>query len=99
MEAESRMENLNEFLSITTGFEKESDDQTLGAFLETVALVADVDQYQQEQAGITLMTIHSAKGLEFPVVFRSEWKKDLSPQPFLLDEAEIQENDAFVTWG
>ncbi|HBR35267.1 MAG TPA: DNA helicase PcrA [Firmicutes bacterium] len=92
VEAESRMENLNEFLSITTEFEKESDDQTLGAFLETVALVADVDQYQQEQAGITLMTIHSAKGLEFPVVFLVGMEEGIFPHSrSLLDEAEIEE--------
>ncbi|NLC53331.1 MAG: ATP-binding domain-containing protein, partial [Firmicutes bacterium] len=91
VEAESRLENLNEFLSITTGFEKESDDQTLGAFLETVALVADVDHYQ-EQESITLMTIHSAKGLEFPVVFLVGMEEGLFPHSrSLLDEAELEE--------
>ncbi|HHW12816.1 MAG TPA: DNA helicase PcrA [Firmicutes bacterium] len=91
VEAESRLENLNEFLSITAGFEKESDDQTLGAFLETVALVADVDQYQ-EQESITLMTIHSAKGLEFPVVFLVGMEEGIFPHSrSLLDEAELEE--------
>lgn len=92
VEAESRLENLNEFLSITVQFEKESDDQSLGAFLETVALVADVDQYQQGQEGITLMTIHSAKGLEFPVVFLVGLEEGIFPHSrSLLDEAELEE--------
>ncbi|HHT06227.1 MAG TPA: DNA helicase PcrA [Hydrogenispora sp.] len=91
VEAESRLENLNEFLSITAGFEKESDDQTLGAFLETVALVADVDQFQ-EQESITLMTIHSAKGLEFPVVFLVGMEEGIFPHSrSLMDEAELEE--------
>jgi DNA helicase-2/ATP-dependent DNA helicase PcrA len=92
VEAESRLENLNEFLSITAEFEKESADQTLGAFLETVALVADVDQYQEEQEGITLMTIHSAKGLEFPVVFLVGMEEGIFPHSrSLMDEAELEE--------
>jgi len=92
VEAESRLENLNEFLSITAQFEKESDDQSLGAFLETVALVADIDQYQQEQEGITLMTIHSAKGLEFPVVFLVGLEEGIFPHSrSLMEEAELEE--------
>ncbi|NLM36609.1 MAG: DNA helicase PcrA, partial [Firmicutes bacterium] len=91
VEAESRLENLNEFLSITAGFEKESDDQTLGAFLETVALVADVDQYQAQES-ITLMTIHAAKGLEFPVVFLVGMEEGIFPHSrSLLDEGELEE--------
>jgi len=92
VEAESRLENLNEFLSITVEFEKGSDDQSLGAFLETVALVADVDQYEQGQEGITLMTIHSAKGLEFPVVFLVGLEEGIFPHSrSLLDEGELEE--------
>ncbi len=92
VEAESRLENLNEFLSITTGFEKESEDKSLGAFLETVALVADVDNYNQEQDGVTLMTIHSAKGLEFPVVFLVGMEEGVFPHSrSLLDQAELEE--------
>lgn len=91
VEAESRLENLNEFLSITAGFEKESDDQSLGAFLETVALVAEVDQYQ-EQESITLMTIHSAKGLEFPVVFLVGMEEGIFPHSrSLMEETELEE--------
>ena len=92
VEAESRLENLREFLSITVEFEKESEDKSLAAFLETVALVADVDQFQQEQDGVILMTIHAAKGLEFPVVFLVGMEEGVFPHSrSLLDPAELEE--------
>lgn len=92
VEAESRLENLSEFLSITTEFEKGSEDKSLAAFLETVALVADVDQFHQEQDGVTLMTIHSAKGLEFPVVFLVGMEEGVFPHSrSLMDQAELEE--------
>jgi len=92
VEAKSRLENLDEFLALTAKFERESDDKSLGAFLETVALVADVDNYDREQAGVTLMTIHSAKGLEFPVVFLVGMEEGIFPHSrAMMDSGEIEE--------
>ncbi|MBO8142527.1 MAG: DNA helicase PcrA [Firmicutes bacterium] len=68
VEAEGRAENLREFLSVTRQFEEEQGGD-LGAFLEHVALVSDVDAYDSAADSVTLMTLHAAKGLEFPVVF------------------------------
>ena len=69
IEGESRMENVDELMSKAREFEKESDDPSLGRFLEDVALVADIDNYQEGTATVSLMTLHSAKGLEFNGVF------------------------------
>ena len=72
IEGESRLENLNEFLSVTQAFEKQSDDKSLVAFLTDLALISDIDSLDDEEDAdgpIILMTMHAAKGLEFPVVF------------------------------
>ena len=67
--SESRIENLEELISSAVEFEKNSDDKSLTAYLETVALTAETDKYDSEEGKILLMTLHNAKGLEFPVVF------------------------------
>ncbi|MCL2570963.1 MAG: UvrD-helicase domain-containing protein [Defluviitaleaceae bacterium] len=69
IEGESRMENVDELLNKAREFERESDDPSLGRFLEDVALVADIDNYQEGTEAVSLMTLHSAKGLEFNTVF------------------------------
>ncbi len=91
IEAQGRLENLEEFLALTVEFEKNSDDRTLAAFLETVALVADVDEYQAEADSVVLMTLHSAKGLEFPVVFLVGLEEGLFPHNRALQESELEE--------
>jgi DNA helicase-2/ATP-dependent DNA helicase PcrA len=69
IEGEGRAENARELLSKAVEFEKSSDSKSLGAFLEDVALVADVDAYDENVDAVSLMTLHSAKGLEFDRVF------------------------------
>jgi len=69
VEGESRLENVDELMTKAREFEKESDDPSLGRFLEDVALVADIDNYQEGTDAVSLMTLHSAKGLEFNCVF------------------------------
>lgn len=69
VEAETRMQNLEEFLTVAIEFEDESADNTLAEFLESITLTSDIDEMQDEENSVTLMTLHSAKGLEFPVVF------------------------------
>ncbi|MDI9635106.1 UvrD-helicase domain-containing protein [Kamptonema cortianum] len=69
-EAQARLENLQELVNVTVEFDaKKEEDATLGDFLENVALVADVDSLQDTGEAVTLMTLHSSKGLEFPVVY------------------------------
>ena len=69
MEAENRIENLDEFLTVAMEFEKEEAENSLQAFLEGMTLSSDIDNVDEQEDAVTLMTLHSAKGLEFPVVF------------------------------
>ncbi|MFS0784484.1 DNA helicase PcrA [Bacillus sp. 1P06AnD] len=96
IESQSRLENLDEFLSVTQNFEKASeDDKSLVAFLTDLALVADIDQLDKDetpQDGVTLMTLHSAKGLEFPVVFLLGMEEGVFPHSrSLMEEDEMEE--------
>ncbi|HHT89510.1 MAG: DNA helicase PcrA [Bacillota bacterium] len=68
-EAAARIENLEEFLSVTRQFEAEVSPTDLGAFLEHVALINEVDSYDAQADAVSMMTLHASKGLEFPVVF------------------------------
>ena len=69
IEAENRIANLEEFLNVATEFEEESAENTLSEFLEGITLSSDLDNVEETEDSVTLMTLHSAKGLEFPVVF------------------------------
>ncbi len=69
LEAELRVENLMEFRSITASFEARTGSVNLNDFLEEISLIADISEHRNSDNAITLMTLHSAKGLEFPVVF------------------------------
>ena len=69
IEAENRIENLNEFLTVAIEFEEQSADNSLTEFLEGITLSSDLDGMEETDDSVTLMTLHSAKGLEFPVVF------------------------------
>ena len=68
-EDESRIENLKELVSDAVVFENSSEDKSLSAFLEKVTLVSDIDNLDEENNAVVMMTVHSSKGLEFPVVF------------------------------
>ncbi|MGD7046174.1 DNA helicase PcrA [Jeotgalibacillus proteolyticus] len=95
IEAQSRLENIDEFLSVTKAFEEANDDKSLVAFLTDLALVADIDQLDKEESSselVTLMTLHSAKGLEFPVVFLLGLEEGVFPHSrSLMEEAEMEE--------
>lgn len=95
LEAESRLENLEELLTVTKAFEENSEDKSLVAFLTDLALVADIDQLDQqveENDKVVLMTLHSAKGLEFPVVFLIGLEEGVFPHNrSLSDNAEMEE--------
>ncbi len=79
VEAQGRLENLDQLLALTVEFEQNSDDRSLSAFLETVALVADIDNYEADSDALVMMTLHSAKGLEFPIVFLAGLEEGLFP--------------------
>lgn len=68
-EAADRLDNVNEFVSTVIEFERNNEEPTLQGFLEELSLVADVDRYDENANAVVLMTVHSAKGLEFPMVF------------------------------
>lgn len=91
-QAQSREENLGELLSVAKDFNEEQPDGGLPEFLEKVALVNDVDTYEGEDDRVTLMTIHSAKGLEFPFVFLPGMDEGIFPGVrSLMDESALEE--------
>ncbi len=79
IEAENRIENLEEFLTVAMEFEEESADNGLSEFLEGITLSSDIDDMEETDDSITLMTLHSAKGLEFPVVFLVGMEEGIFP--------------------
>lgn len=102
LEAESRLENLEEFRSVTQEFDKrnaaqaeedaEAPEEKLAVFLNDLALVSDLDDYQEESAQVTLMTLHAAKGLEFPIVFLIGMEEKIFPlSRSLMEESELEE--------
>ncbi len=92
IEAENRMANLEEFLTVAIEFEEESADNTLSEFLEGITLSSDIDNLEETEDSITLMTLHSAKGLEFPVVFLVGMEEGIFPgYKSIGEEKEIEE--------
>ena len=79
IEAENRIENLEEFLTVAMEFEKEEAANTLQDFLEGMTLSSDIDNVDESDESVTLMTLHSAKGLEFPVVFLVGMEEGIFP--------------------
>ena len=91
VESRTRLENLREFISVVAEYEKENEDATLGGLLEEVSLVADIDAYDEDQDAVVMMTIHSAKGLEFPVVFLTGMEEGLFPSGRCESDEDIEE--------
>ena len=92
IEAQSRIENLDELLTVAMEFERESADNTLAEFLEGITLSSDADEVDEDQDKVTLMTLHSAKGLEFPVVFLVGMEEGIFPgYKSIQAEAELEE--------
>ena len=88
----SRKENVGEFLSVAKDYMDSNPDGNLQDFLENVALVSDVDDFESSESKVTLMTLHSAKGLEFPVVFLAGLDEGLFPHSrTLMDPEQIEE--------
>lgn len=93
IEDKSRIENLKELVSDAVDFERSSEDKSLSAYLEKVSLVQDTDKLQEEEDTIVLMTVHSAKGLEFPVVFMVGMENGIFPGNASFEsDAEMEES-------
>ncbi|WP_217562189.1 DNA helicase PcrA [Paenibacillus sp. GbtcB18] len=95
LESKSRLENIDEFLSVTSEFETRNEDKSLVAFLTDLALIADIDTMDKDegpQDSVVLMTMHSAKGLEFPVVFIIGMEEGVFPHSrAATDNEELEE--------
>lgn len=93
IEDKSRIENLKELVSDAVDFEKSSEDKTLSAYLEKVSLVQDTDKIEENDDTVVLMTVHSAKGLEFPVVFMVGMENGIFPGNASFEkESEMEES-------
>src|SRR5215831_10357120 len=97
-EAEARLENIEELVAaseefVATQATADLEGAPLEAFLDTIALVADVDSLDEEAAGVTLMTLHSAKGLEFPAVFLTGMEEGVFPHMRSMDDSEELEEE------
>ena len=79
IEAETRIQNLEEFLTVAIEFEEEASENPLAEFLEGITLSSDIDGMEEDEDSITLMTLHTAKGLEFPVVFLVGMEEGIFP--------------------
>ena len=89
---DERVENIYELISNLKNYESANEEATLSGFLEEVALISDLDNYNAQQDAVVLMTIHSAKGLEFPVVFLPGMEEGLFPSiQSLYSEEDIEE--------
>ena len=93
LENEIRLDNLEEFKSITKSFEDRTGSLTLSDFLEEVSLVADISEHREESDAVTLMTVHSAKGLEFKVVFMIGMEEGLFPHQNSFYSSEEMEEE------
>lgn len=93
VEAETRIENIEEFLTVAIEFEEESADNTLAEFLENITLSSDIDGMEDQDDLVTLMTLHSAKGLEFPVVFLVGMEEGIFPGYKTIGEPQALEEE------
>ena len=92
-EAESRLQNLDEFLTVAIEFEEQIADNSLSEFLEGITLSSDIDDMEDSDESVTLMTLHSAKGLEFPVVFIVGMEDGIFPSYKSIGEDEELEEE------
>ena len=94
IEAQSRIDNIDELINKIVAYEEANDEPSLSAFLEEVALVADIDRLSEDDNRVLLMTLHSAKGLEFSHVYLAGMEDGIFPSYMTIasdDPAEIEE--------
>ena len=93
IEAETRIQNIEEFVTVANEFEKESADNTLVEFLNGISLASDTDNLEESDDVVTLMTLHSAKGLEYPVIFLVGLEEGIFPGHQSMDNPEDIEEE------
>ena len=91
LEAEGRLENLEEFVGVAAEYDRRALEPSLAGFLQEVSLFTDQDSYVEAGTQITLMTLHNAKGLEFPVVFIVGMEEGVFPHQRSIDEQNVEE--------
>ena len=92
IESQTRLENIREFISVAVDFERENPDGNIEDFLANVSLLSDVDKTEELDSSVTMLTVHSSKGLEFPVVFMVGMEEGLFPMSRALEsEKEVEE--------
>ena len=91
--AQMRIENVEELISVAKEYTKQSEDLTLESFLNYVSLMSDIDNLEDENSSVILMTLHSAKGLEFPVVFMTGMEEGVFPHSLSIGEREELEEE------
>jgi DNA helicase II / ATP-dependent DNA helicase PcrA len=91
IEAQGRIENLQELVEVAREFDASAEEDTLDLFLQQVALVADADSRRDDEGLVTLMTLHNAKGLEYPIVFMIGCEEGVFPHSRSLDEGTLEE--------
>ncbi|MDO5036986.1 MAG: DNA helicase PcrA [Tissierellia bacterium] len=93
VESRTRLENIQELISVALQYEKENPEAGLEEFLASLSLISDIDQVEDKENSVTLMTMHGAKGLEFPVVFVVGMEEKLFPTHRSLDSTEDMEEE------
>jgi DNA helicase-2/ATP-dependent DNA helicase PcrA len=92
IEAQGRIENLQELVNVAVEFDaSDNDERSLGDFLQQIALIADADTRTDDEGVVTLMTLHNAKGLEYPIVFMIGCEEGVFPHSRALDEGGLEE--------
>jgi DNA helicase II / ATP-dependent DNA helicase PcrA len=91
IEAQGRLENLHELVEVAREYDAGLEERSLGDFLQQVALVADTDSLDDDEGLVTLMTLHNAKGLEYPIVFMIGCEEGVFPHSRAIDEGGLEE--------
>jgi DNA helicase-2/ATP-dependent DNA helicase PcrA len=91
IEAQGRLENLQELVRVGREYDAMAEQPSVGEFLQQIALIADVDSLRDDEGLVTLMTLHNAKGLEFPIVFMIGMEDGVFPHSRALDEGGLEE--------
>jgi DNA helicase-2/ATP-dependent DNA helicase PcrA len=91
IEAQGRIENLEELVQVAREYDANADEASVGEFLQQISLLADADNLSDDEGLVTLMTLHNAKGLEFPIVFIIGMEDGVFPHSRALDEGQVEE--------
>ncbi|MCD6435876.1 MAG: UvrD-helicase domain-containing protein, partial [Clostridiales bacterium] len=93
LESQGRMDNIGELMSAVAEYQMDSEEASLGGFLESISLMSDVDRMDDDEIGVTMMTLHSAKGLEFPIIFLVGMEEGLFPSGRAFDNEKDMEEE------